>query len=131
MRTCRLRGIGSALGIALALLMISDCAAQSKKPAATETKAKSGLEAVAENEKEKSAMNDPHWQNFLECVRTRQRPIAEIETTVRTSQACILSNIALRSGMTLDWDDQAKTVKQEAARKYLKAQYRSPWKLVV
>jgi pyruvate/2-oxoglutarate dehydrogenase complex dihydrolipoamide acyltransferase (E2) component len=63
-------------------------------------------------------------------VRTGE-PIAEIETTVRTSQACILSNIALRSGMTLDWDDNAKTVKQEAARKYLRAQYRAPWKLVV
>jgi predicted dehydrogenase len=92
---------------------------------------KSTLQAFEDNEKAKFAMNDPHWENFLECVKTRQRPIAEIETTVRTSQACILSNIALRSGMTLDWDDNAKTVKQEAARKYLKAQYRAPWKLVV
>ncbi len=92
---------------------------------------KSTLQAFEDNEKAKFTMNDPHWENFIECVKTRQRPIAEIETTVRTSQACILSNIALRSGMTLDWDDNAKTVKQEAARKYLKAQYRAPWKLVV
>jgi predicted dehydrogenase len=92
---------------------------------------KSTLQAFEDNEKAKFTMNDPHWENFLECVKTRQRPIADIETTVRTSQACILSNIALRSGLTLDWDDTAKTVKQEAARKYLKAQYRAPWKLVV
>ena len=91
----------------------------------------STLQAFQDNEKTKSAMNDPHWENFVECIKTRARPIAEIETTVRTSQACILSNIALRTGMTLDWDDASKTVKQDAARKYLKAQYRSPWKLVV
>jgi len=92
---------------------------------------KSTLQAFEDNEKAKFTMNAPHWENFLECVKTRQRPISEIETTVRTSQACILSNIALRSGMTLDWDDNAKTVRQEAARKYLRAQYRAPWKLVV
>ncbi len=91
----------------------------------------STLQAFEDHDKEKVPMNDPHWANFVECIKSREKPIADIETVVRTSQACILSNVALRTGMTLDWDDAAKTVKQEAARKYLKAQYRAPWKLTV
>jgi predicted dehydrogenase len=79
----------------------------------------------------KTAMNLPHWENFMACVKTRQRPIAEIETTVRSSASCILSNIAMRSDTMLDWDDAAKTVKQDAAKKYLEFHYRAPWKLEV
>ncbi|MBI4876905.1 MAG: Gfo/Idh/MocA family oxidoreductase [Acidobacteria bacterium] len=92
---------------------------------------KSALQPFEDHDKAKGVMNELHWENFVECVKTRQRPIAEIETTVRTTIACLLSNIALRADMTLDWDDNAKTVKQEAARKHLKAQYRKPWKLEV
>jgi hypothetical protein len=71
----------------------------------------------------------PHWKNFLECIRTRAKPLSEIETCVRSTATCVLAHIAMRHGMTLDWDDQAFTVKQHDARQYLKANYRSPWKL--
>jgi len=79
----------------------------------------------------KASMNAEHWKNFLECIKTRQRPISDIETLARTSIACILSNLAMRFNTPLDWDDKAKTVKQAEARKYLKLQYREPWKLEV
>jgi predicted dehydrogenase len=90
-----------------------------------------GKEPVIEKSKELSDMNVPHWRNFLECVRTRQKPISEIETCVRSTTTCILANLAMRHGMTLDWDDKAFTVKQGDARQYLKAKYRAPWKLEV
>jgi predicted dehydrogenase len=86
-------------------------------------------EPVVEKSKELSPMNAPHWQNFLECVRTRQKPISEIETCVRSSATCILANLALRNSMTLDWDDKAFTVAQDKVRPQLKAKYRAPWKL--
>ena len=73
----------------------------------------------------------PHWRNFLECIRSRRRPVSEIETCVRTTAACLLSNIALRRGVTLDWDEKAFTVKQSEIRQYLKPKYRSPWELEV
>jgi len=90
-----------------------------------------GAQPIVENDKTKSAMNLPHWQNFRDCIKTRQRPVAEIETTVRTSTACILSNLAMRHDTMLDWDDAAKTVKQADARQYLEFEYRAPWKLEV
>jgi predicted dehydrogenase len=72
-----------------------------------------------------------HWANFLDCVRTRQRPNSDIETCVRSSYACLLGNAAYRSGLTLDWDASANTVRQDAARPLLEREYRSPWKLEV
>ncbi len=76
-------------------------------------------------------MNEPHWQNFVECIRSRQKPISDIETCYRTSATCILSNLAMRLKMRLDWDDSKQTVLQDAAKPYLKAKYRAPWKLEV
>ncbi|MBZ5728378.1 MAG: Gfo/Idh/MocA family oxidoreductase [Acidobacteriia bacterium] len=86
---------------------------------------------VEERDRQKARMNAPHWQNFLECIRTRQKPIADIETCVRSTSTCVLANLAMRHGMTLDWDERAFTVKQHEARQFLQARYRAPWKLEV
>ena len=76
-------------------------------------------------------MNLPHWQNWMECIKTRKRPTSDIETCARSSAICILANIAMRSKLRLDWDEKNWTVAQDAAKPYLKARYRSPWKLSV
>jgi predicted dehydrogenase len=73
----------------------------------------------------------PHWRNFLECIRSRRRPAADIETCVRSTTTCLLSNIARWRGVTLDWDEKAFTVKQIEIQQYLKPKYRSPWELEV
>jgi predicted dehydrogenase len=76
-------------------------------------------------------MNVPHWQNWLDCIRSRQAPTSEIETCVRSSTVCILANLSMRFKTRLDWDEKAWTVKQKEVQPYLKAKYRSPWKLEV
>jgi myo-inositol 2-dehydrogenase/D-chiro-inositol 1-dehydrogenase len=73
----------------------------------------------------------PHWKNFLECIKTRQKPASEIETCVRSSTVCLLANLSMRHGMRLDWDEAQWTVKQDAVKPFLKARYRKPWKLEV
>jgi predicted dehydrogenase len=90
-----------------------------------------GAPVVEEHSKEMSPMNVPHWENFLACVKSRQRPTSDIETCVRTTATCLLANISMRNRLWLDWDDKAFTVKQGDARKHLKLHYRSPWKLEV
>ncbi len=93
---------------------------------------KSTVEAQTyEKDKVMGEMNVPHWKNWLECIRTRGTPISEIERCVKSSVACILANISLRSKTWLDWDTANWTVKQESVRPMLKANYRSPWKLEV
>ncbi|MGA2197069.1 MAG: Gfo/Idh/MocA family oxidoreductase [Bryobacteraceae bacterium] len=76
-------------------------------------------------------MNVPHWRNFIECIKTRQRPISDIETCVRSSSVCLLANVSMRAKTRVDWDEKNWTAQQEAAGPYLKTAYRSPWKLEV
>jgi predicted dehydrogenase len=76
-------------------------------------------------------MNVPHWKNWVECIRTRQKPTSEIETCVRSSAVCQLANLAMRHKTRLDWDEAKWTVAQDSVRPFLKARYRSPWKLEV
>jgi predicted dehydrogenase len=86
---------------------------------------------VIETNPELRRMNEPHWANFLECIKTREKPQADIETCVRTTWTCTLANLSMRYGTRLDWDDSRGTVRQSEARKHLRMQYRSPWKLEV
>ena len=87
--------------------------------------------AVEEKNPEMKRMNEPHWANFVACIRTRQKPASDIETCVRTTATCLLANISMRFGMRLDWDDKTFTVAQPEMKKHLKLNYRKPWKLEV
>jgi predicted dehydrogenase len=84
-----------------------------------------------ENDDTMRQMNVPHWNNFISCIKSREKPISEIETCVRSSAVCILANLAMRFKSRLDWDDKNWTVAQKDVRPHLKARYRSPWKLEV
>ena len=72
-----------------------------------------------------------HWANFLQCVRTREKPVRDIEVCQRSTTTCLLGNVALRSKLKLDWDAEKWTTQQADARKFLSREYRTPWKLVV
>ncbi len=93
---------------------------------------KSKVEAQTyENNQAMRDLNIPHWKNFIECIKSREKPISDIETCVRSSTACILANLSMRHKTWLDWDETNWTVKQSNVRPHLKAKYRSPWKLEV
>jgi len=88
--------------------------------------------AIAEaEERATDSGNANHWANFLECVRTRQKPQSDIEICQRSTTTCLLGNVAYRSRLRLDWDAQKWTTQQAEARKLLTREYRKPWKLVV
>jgi len=74
-----------------------------------------------------------HVANMLECMRTRKLPISDIEIGHRTSSACLLGNVALRSKERIEWDvANERLIKGgPAAQKLLSREYRAPWKLVV
>jgi predicted dehydrogenase len=75
--------------------------------------------------------NVAHWENFLECIRTRKRPVSDIETCQRSTTTCLLGNIALRSRLRIDWDAERWTTVQPEARRFLARPARDPWKIVV
>jgi predicted dehydrogenase len=71
---------------------------------------------------------DLHARNFLDCVKTRQRPIADVEDGHRTATACHLANISLRVGRKLRWDARKEEIIADSeASKYLVRPYRKPW----
>src|SRR5690606_32677437 len=43
------------------------------------------------------SQNANHWANFLDCVKTRERPAADIEICQRSTTTCLLANVSLRS----------------------------------
>ena len=93
---------------------------------------KSQLAAAAwEKDREMGQMNVPHWKNWVECIKSRQKPTSEIETCVRSSTACLLANLSMRFKTRIDWDEKTWSVQQDVAKPHLKAHYRSPWKLEV
>jgi hypothetical protein len=81
-----------------------------------------------------SVQHVPHVQNFLQCMKSREMPVADIEIGHRTTTACHLGNIALRVGQKLRWDGQAERftgedAASEKANRMLVREYRAPWKL--
>ena len=45
-----------------------------------------------------------HHGNWLDCVRSRQQPIAPVEVAHRSCSACLLHHIAMKTGRKLCWD---------------------------
>lgn len=81
-------------------------------------------------EPEKSWANPPHHNNFFHCVRTRQRPAADIEQGFRSTTAVLLAGIALKERRRLDWDgDVERFMNDEQANRHLARTYRAPWHL--
>jgi hypothetical protein len=69
-------------------------------------------------------------KNFLECVKSRQRPISDVEIGHRSTTTAHLGNVALRAGHRIEWDAAAERVTNVAdANQFLTRTYRAPWKL--
>ncbi len=69
-----------------------------------------------------------HKRNFLDCIRSRRRPVAPVEIGHRSGSACILGYIAMELGRELQWDPRAERfINDEQANRMLKRPNRSPW----
>jgi len=70
-----------------------------------------------------------HMRNFLKCIDDRSRPIADIEQGHISSASCIMANVAMELGRTLEFDPATHTIvgDDEATEKLMRP-YRAPWK---
>ncbi len=69
-----------------------------------------------------------HVRNFLECIKSRQQPISELESAHRVTSACHLANISLRLGRKLRWDPAKEEILGDReASAMLVRPYRKPW----
>lgn len=80
-------------------------------------------ELAAELKKDLAAAQQPaaasdtalHLANWIECIRSRQRPNADVEIGHRSATVCHLGNIARWTGRRLRWNPRDETFVDDAA----------------
>ncbi len=71
-----------------------------------------------------------HHGDWANCIRTRKRPICDVEIGHRSATVCHLANIAIRLKRKIRWDpDKEEIIGDEEASRMLSKPYRPPWKL--
>jgi predicted dehydrogenase len=71
-----------------------------------------------------------HHENWLDCIKSRQRPICDVEVGHRSVTVCHLGNIALKLGRELAWDPIAEKFNgDEQANRLMSRPKRGPWTL--
>jgi predicted dehydrogenase len=69
-----------------------------------------------------------HSRNFLDCIKSRKRPIADVEDGHEVVTACHLANISLWVGRKLQWDvAKEEIIDDPEASAHLLRPYRDPW----
>jgi predicted dehydrogenase len=78
--------------------------------------------------REGSDMHLAHVQNFVECVRSRNKPNSDVEIAHHSTATTHLANIAFRTHRTVQWNSETEQVENDAdASKYLTRHNREPW----
>ena len=74
--------------------------------------------------------SENHFRNFIDCVISREQPVAPVETAHRSITIAHLGNIAMRTGRDLKWDPESEQIiGDEKANRMLSRPMRAPWKL--
>lgn len=98
-----------------------------------------GYQVIAERKKANldsasfKGSGDPrpaHVRNFLECCKSREQPVLNVETAHRVSSLAHLGNIAYRTGRKIAWDSSAERIAGDpVADGLVGIEYRKPWSL--
>ena len=69
-----------------------------------------------------------HMRDFLDAIDKRSKPVADIEQGHISSASCILANVSMELGRSLEFDSESHTVVGDAeATSKLKRPYRKPY----
>ncbi|HEY6166560.1 MAG TPA: Gfo/Idh/MocA family oxidoreductase [Verrucomicrobiae bacterium] len=71
-----------------------------------------------------------HKADWIECIHSRKKPIADVEVGARTVTTCHLVNLAYYHGQPLKWDAKHEKFASGAGNAaWLDIAHRDPWKL--
>jgi len=70
-----------------------------------------------------------HHRNWLDCIKTREKPNADVEKGARTVTIIHLGNQAYWNQKTLEWDPKKWSFKDNGDQKLMDVERRDPWKL--
>ena len=82
------------------------------------------------NRREEIPGTDEHHNDWLECIKTRKRCVADIESGHRSATVCHLGNISMRLGRPLEWDPaKEEFIGDPVADILARKPFRAPWRL--
>lgn len=71
-----------------------------------------------------------HHRNWIDCIRSRERPVADVEVGARSATVCHLANLVYWNHRKLRWDPQNWTfIGDNEANTWLDRKRRDPWSL--
>jgi hypothetical protein len=86
-----------------------------------------GVEVLYEQHANGS-IDTPHARNFIDCVRSRQRPRVDIEEGHLATSLAHLGNIVARTGRGFAYDGAGESIPGDAeANKLVRRPYRQHW----
>jgi predicted dehydrogenase len=89
-----------------------------------------GENEIARNESPSDDSQARHVANFLECVRSRENPVADIEIGHLSTRLCHLGNIAHRTGSVVRFDAASEGIPHHpAATNLLSREYSAKFPL--
>ena len=69
-------------------------------------------------------------RDFLDCIKSREEPLCNLENGHRSTSFAHLANISLAEQSRLEWDPVSERItNNEKANELLHYQYRAPWTL--
>jgi predicted dehydrogenase len=69
-----------------------------------------------------------HMLDFLNAIKNKSRPVADIEEGHISTASCILANLSMKLGRSLIYDPASQTIPGDAeATALLQRKYREPW----
>ena len=84
--------------------------------------------AIEALRKRPANFNDNHLKNWLDCIKSRAKPVADVETGHRSATVCHLGNIARWTSRKLQWDPvKEQFVGDQEANQFLDRERRKPW----
>ena len=71
-----------------------------------------------------------HFGDWLDCIASGKKPVADIEIGHRSATLCHLGNISIRLGRKVAWDPAREQIDgDDEATAMLSRPYRKPWTL--
>jgi predicted dehydrogenase len=68
------------------------------------------------------------WADFLQAIKTKKRPVCDIEIGHRSTNMALLGMLSLKLGRSVAWDGEKEVIRNDPeANKLLSRPYRAPW----
>ena len=69
-----------------------------------------------------------HHRDWANCIKSRTKPLCDVEIGHRSCSVCLLANVAIRLGRKIRWNpDTEQILGDDEAARTLDKPYRAPW----